>query len=191
MWQAMIVLQKLLYLWYRGPKVIISGYGITLEHENPGSLVGLLAFDGPNPADEVWLRNIEETFGECQLVLMTRSGLRSLACQMEVDPSSVQYLGSDPSMGSAAIQASLWPFQVKPPAPTLRLSWDEERQFWANEFETVEELPVEIRRVFERTGYGCLASCWNSIRVRLKAHFRSRTWITPGKRKAHLTRRAS
>jgi hypothetical protein len=150
---------QLFYLWHPGTEGTTSGYGITLEHDKPGRLVGLLAVDGPNPAVKVWLRNIEETFGECQLIPMTSSGLRGLACQMEIGPSSVQHLKSYPSIRSAAIQASLRPFLDRPPAPTLRLSWHEDRRILAHEFEIVEELPVEIHRMFERTGYGCLASC--------------------------------
>jgi hypothetical protein len=62
-------------------------------------------------------------------------------------------------MKMMAIQASLRPFPEESPAPKLRLNWDEERWVWASEFDKVNELPLEIGRVFEQTEYGCPARC--------------------------------
>ena len=39
----------------------------------------------------------------------------------------------------------------------LILRWDEEARTWCSQFAPLDELPGEIREVFERTGYGCLA----------------------------------
>ena len=78
--------------------------------------------DRHHPADEAWLQSIKETFGECQLVPMTETGERGLACQMEIEPESTQYLRTIPSMKLLTIQASLRPFLDEPPAPKLRLS---------------------------------------------------------------------
>ena len=38
--------------------------------------------------------------------------------------------------------------------PNYLLRWDEERRLWKSEFAGVNELPAEIRGVFEKTGYG-------------------------------------
>jgi hypothetical protein len=101
--------------------------------------------DRPFPADEEWLRGINETFGECRLVPMTATGERGLACQMEIDPESVEHLRTIPSMKSLAIQASLRPFVEESPTPKLRLSWDDQRRVWAGEFDILNELPHEIQ----------------------------------------------
>ena len=44
------------------------------------------------------------------------------------------------------------------PAPALNLYWDEDSRLWRSELAVPNELPPEIREVFERSGYGCLAA---------------------------------
>ena len=135
-----------------------SGYGLTIMPNRPDLLVGLLMVDRPNPADPAWLQNIEEIYGDCQLVPMTASGDRGLVCQMHIDPDSLPHLRRLPAPLSQALQEPLQPLLEELPAPALNLHWDEESRLWRSEFDMPNELPPEIREVFERSGYGCLAA---------------------------------
>ena len=56
------------------------------------------------------------------------------------------------------LQEPLQPLLEELPAPALNLHWDEESSLWRSEFAVPNELPPEIREVFERSGYGCLAA---------------------------------
>jgi hypothetical protein len=51
-------------------------------------LVGLLMIDRPCPADPEWSAEVEATFGECELIAMTPTGERGIACQMQIEPES-------------------------------------------------------------------------------------------------------
>jgi len=114
--------------------------------------------DRPYRADPDWLQTIYDTYGERQLVPMTAEGDRGFVCQMEIEAESMAYLRSFPSSQSEAIQAALEPLLEKPPVPLLHLSWDEEARAWLSELGATNQLPREIREVFEKTGYGCLAT---------------------------------
>ena len=52
--------------------------------------------------------------------------------------------------------AALEPLLEQPPAPLLRLSWDEETRAWLSESGATNQLPRQIRDVFEKTGHGCI-----------------------------------
>jgi hypothetical protein len=69
-----------------------SGYGLTTHPGRKDGLVGLLMVDRPQPVDPEWLKEVEKTFGEYQLVAMTETGERGLACQMQIEPESRPYL---------------------------------------------------------------------------------------------------
>ena len=56
------------------------------------------------------------------------------------------------------MKAALEPLLDDPPKPVFTLRWDEEARAWCSQFAPLAELPEEIREVFERTGYGCLAA---------------------------------
>ena len=135
-----------------------SGYGLAILPNRPDLLVGLLMVDRPNPADPTWLQEIEEAYGECRLVPMTADGDQGLLCQMHIDPDSRHLLRRLPAPLAQMLQEPLQPLLEELPAPTLKLHWDEESRLWRSEFETPNELPQEIREVFERSGYGCLAA---------------------------------
>jgi hypothetical protein len=75
----------------------------------------------------------------------------------EIEEDSLPHLRRFPSEKSNAIQLALEPLLENPPKPVLNLRWDEEAQLWRNKLEYPNELPSEIREVFENTGYGCLA----------------------------------
>lgn len=114
--------------------------------------------DRPKPADPEWLEEVEATFGECHLVAMTATGERGIACQMQIEPESLPYLRQYPGEKATAIQTALEPLLEDPPKPVFTLRWDEEVRLWRSQFAPTDELPGEIREVFERTGYGCLAA---------------------------------
>jgi len=149
---------KLFFLWHPGTEEIFSGYGLAMQPGSNEFLVGLLMVDRPLPADPEWLQEVETTFGECQLVMMTAAGERGIACQMQIEPESLLYLRQYPGEKVVAIQKALEPLLENPPKPVFTLHWDEEARLWRSQFAPTDELPGEIREVFERTGYGCLAA---------------------------------
>ena len=62
-------------LWHPGTEEIFSGYGLTMQPGSKEFLVGLLMVDRPTPVDPAWLKEVEATFGEYQLVAMTAANL--------------------------------------------------------------------------------------------------------------------
>ncbi len=148
---------SLLYLTHPD-KQLFSGYGITRETNRKDSLVGLLMVDRPHPANPVWLQSVSETFGSFELYPMTAAGERGMGCQMHIQPDSVKHLKSrSDAPFSNELQRVLQPMLENPPAPVFGLKWDDEIKAWASEFIIPNELPPQIKEVFERTGYGCLA----------------------------------
>ena len=149
---------ELFFLGHPGTEDTFSGYGLTIQPGNKGLLVGLLMVDRPKPADPDWLKEVEATFGECQLVPMTAAGERGIACQMRVEPENLPYLCQYPGENAAAIKTALAPLLEHPPRPVFALRWDEPQRIWTSRFAHSAELPGAIRGVFEGTGYGCLAA---------------------------------
>jgi len=149
---------ELFYLRHPETEQIFSGYGLTTVPGRNDHLVGLLMVDRPRTADPGWLQTIYNAFGECQLVPMTASGDRGLVCQMRIEAESEVHLRSSHSSQSEALQVALEPLLEQPPAPVLKLRWDEEARLWHSEFEATNDLPTEITEVFEMTGYGCLSA---------------------------------
>ena len=148
----------LFFLGHPGTEDTFSGYGLTLQPGDKGLLVGLLMVDRPRPADPDWLKEVEATFGECQLVPMTTGGERGIACQMQVEQNSLPHLRQYPGEKGAAIRTALAPLLEQPPRPVFTLRRDESLRIWTSRFAPSAELPGAIRGVFERTGYGCLAA---------------------------------
>jgi len=149
---------ELLCLYHPGTTDTFSGYGLVMEEDWPGHLVGLLMVDRPFPANPSWLSRIADAYGECDLVPMTSTGERGLVCQMQIEPDSLQHLRRyAPSFG-LPLQEALQPLLEDPPSPTLSLSWDEASGVWRSRMVFLNGLPPEIREVFERTGYGCVAA---------------------------------
>ena len=149
---------ELFFLHHPGTEDVFSGYGLTMQPGSPEFLAGLLMVDRPRPVDPGWLEDIEATFGEYQLAPMTATGERGIGCQMQIEPHSLPHLRRFPGEKAAAIQTVLEPLLEDPPDPIFALRWDEEARCWRSEFASTTELPREIREVFERTGYGCLAA---------------------------------
>lgn len=149
---------ELFYLGHSGQSEIFSGYGLTQQEGLKEFLVGLLMVDRPTPANPLWLMDVEEAFGEVQLVPMTATGERGIACQMQIDPESLQYLRRFSGSKSKAIEEALKPLLDSPPKASFLLSWDRLRRHWVSELAVTGELPEEIRAVFEAQGYGCLAA---------------------------------
>ena len=149
---------ELLCLYHPGTPDTFSGYGLVVESDWPGHLVGLLMVDRPYPVDPTWLAQLHEAYGEAQLVPMTDRGERGLVCHIFVEPESLLHLRRfSPAFGQP-LQQALRPLLDEPPQPTLSLSWDERSHLWRSEMVYINHLPPEIRRVFEQTGYGCLAA---------------------------------
>ena len=148
----------LYFLWHQGTEEIFSGYGLTRRPGNKELLVGLLMVDRPRPADPRWLKEVEVTFGGYQLMPMTATGERGIACQMQIEPDSLSGLRQYPGAKAPAIKVALEPLLANPPKPVFALRWDEETRLWHSQFAPSAELPREIREVFERVGHGCLAA---------------------------------
>jgi hypothetical protein len=148
---------ELLFLSHPNQEVMFSGYGLTVEDGRPDLLVGLIMVDRPNQADPEWLEQISELFGECDLLPMTENGDRGLVCQMQIDENSLPYLKTDNSGQASEIQKALVPLLFAPPAPKLRLIWDQETCSWRSKFDLANVLPKEVRGVFGDSGYGCMA----------------------------------
>jgi hypothetical protein len=149
---------ELYFLWHPITADVFSGYGLTTRRGSKEFLVGLLMVDRPKPADPEWLSEVEATFGEYHLVAMTATGERGIACQMQIEPESFPYLRQYPGEKADAIRTALKPLLADPPHPVFTLRWDEEARLWRSQFAPFAELPGEMREVFERFGYGCLAA---------------------------------
>jgi len=70
--------------------------------------------DRPNPADPKWLKQVEEAFGECQLVPMTAAGEWGIVCQMQVEQESLIYLRQSSTDKAFAIKKALEPLLDEP-----------------------------------------------------------------------------
>ena len=114
--------------------------------------------DRPKPVDPEWLSRVENAFGEYQLVRMTQTGKRGILCQMLVEPKSAQYLSGFSFEQATAIKSALNPLLEHPPKPAFYMRWNEDMRIWESQIAYPNELPGDIREVFEITGYGCLAA---------------------------------
>jgi hypothetical protein len=149
---------ELYFLWHPATPDTFSGYGLTTHPGSKELLVGLLMVDRPQPVDPDWLDQVEATFGEYELVAMTASGERGIACHMQIEPDSQPYLRQLPLDKAAAIEQALAPLLEAPPKPGFRLRWDEALKLWTSELIIPNNLPPELQKVFERTGPGCAAA---------------------------------
>ncbi len=150
---------ELYFLRHPETEGIIAGYGLTMRDGRKDLLVGLVMVDRPKPVDPEWLNEIEITFGEYQLAVMTASGERGISCQIQVEPESLPYLCQFPAdEKTSAMETFLKPLLENPPKPILNLRWNAETKLWHSHFPTLADLPTEIRDVFERFGDGCLAA---------------------------------
>lgn len=149
---------QLYFLHHPHTEDTFSGYGLTLREGDKDFLVGLLMVDRPQLADPAWLDEVEETFGEYQLVAMTKTGERGITCQMVIEPDSQASLRSFPMQKVAAIEQALTPLLEELPAPCFHLRWDEEQSLWVSEMARPFELPPELQEAFAQTGFGCVAT---------------------------------
>ena len=146
----------LFFLWHDTTPNTFSGYGVVSKDGRSDRLVGLLMVDRPRPVDPQWLANIEEAYGQYQLVPMTRTGERGILCQMRVSKDSLPYLRSFPNSKSSEIQTALKPLLDEPPNPILKVRWNPNAKLWQSEFWI--GLPKEMQAVFEKMGHGCFAA---------------------------------
>lgn len=116
------------FLWHPKSENIFSGYGIATENSN--ELQGLLMVDRPSPVDPIWLEEVKDTFGEYQLLSMTNSGDRGIACKMVIDPDSVQYLRYF-EIGINEILIKIC--KGLDPKPRFWLKWNDNLRFWVSE----------------------------------------------------------
>jgi len=148
---------ELYFLDHPGAEDIFSGYGVAMHPGRNDLLVGVVMVDRPYPADPLWLRQVEETFGDFQLFPMVATGERGILCRMKIDQDSVSNLQKYPFEQSYAIQEALQPFLDHPPKPIFRMHWDDEHMAWLSQIQQPNELPQELRGIFEKMGYGCIA----------------------------------
>ena len=73
---------ELFFLGHPGTENTFSGYGLTTWPNSNAFLVGFLMVDRPRPVDLKWLDEVAATYGDYQLVTMTETGERGIACQM-------------------------------------------------------------------------------------------------------------
>jgi hypothetical protein len=147
----------LFFLWHPGTENVFSGYGLAMKDGSNEHLVGLLMIDRPPQGASEWLQTVEEVFGQIELLPMTATGERGILCQMQVEPESQQLLRRFRFEKAAAIEASLQPLLEDRPLPSFSMGWDETRRAWRSQIASPDELPADLRELFERTGYGCLA----------------------------------
>ena len=145
------------YLYHPESEDIFSGYGLTVHPNRQDRIVGLLMVDRPQRANPSWLRSVTDTYGECQLYPMTATGERGLACRMRIESDSIPHLRRFSSGQSDSLRQALVPLLDHPPAPSLRLRWDQEKRVWTSHFAPPNELLPEVRQVFENSGSGSLA----------------------------------
>ena len=132
-----------------------SGYGLTLHEGRADILAGLVMVDRPHPVDPAWLQEVEQVYGDAQLWPMTRSGERGLITQMRVQPDSLPHLQPMAPALAQPMAEALKSLLDEPPAPILKMSWDEENRVWQSEFWI--GLPPALQDLFEHSGPGCLA----------------------------------
>ena len=108
------------FLGHPGTEQTFSGYGMTMQPGSKAFLVGLLMVDRPTPVDPGWLEEVKTTFGEYQLVSMTATGERGIACQMQIEPNCIPHLRQYPGVKADAIQTALKPLLEKLPKPAFR-----------------------------------------------------------------------
>jgi hypothetical protein len=82
-------------------------YGLTMQPGAEELLVGLLMVDRPRPADPEWLAEVEATFEEYELVAMTPTGERGIACRMRIEPESLPHLRRSPGEKGASTRAAV------------------------------------------------------------------------------------
>ena len=148
---------ELFFLSNPGSENIFSGYGLTIQPDRKEYIAGLLIIDRPKPADPKWLKKVEDTFGECSLAPMVASGERGIFCRMQIEPESEKFLRRYSSINTRGLKTALEPLISKIPKPLFSMHWNEEEQAWQSEIVPPNELPAEIKEVFGKTGYGCLA----------------------------------
>ena len=133
---------------------LFAGYGLTIQAGRKDRLTGLLMVDRPQPVDPAWLSRIEALYGAYQLAPMTAIGERGIVTQMRIAPESVALLQRFSHPMAQAVTRALNPLLETPPAPVLKLRWDEEQKLWRSEFWI--GLPPVLQAVFEEMGYGCV-----------------------------------
>jgi len=83
---------ELLYLCHPDDENNIFGYGLTMEPNNPGYLVGMVNVDRTQPVSAGWLKAIGELYGGYHLFPMTADGQRGIACKLQIEAESLPYL---------------------------------------------------------------------------------------------------
>jgi hypothetical protein len=117
-------------------------------------LDGLLMVDRSNPVDLTWLRQIESTYGEYQLIPMAISGEGGILCRMQIKPNSLSRLERNTFEKANQIQEALQPLLDQLTTPSFLMQWDSETSLWNSQIQYPNELPKELKKVLEKTGYG-------------------------------------
>jgi hypothetical protein len=125
--------KKLIYLMHPDKEDVFSGYGLPLENKH--QLIGLLMIDRPYKVDDEWLDKVREEFGDFQLVYMTRSGERGIACQMKIERDSRKFLKEMDYPISDNIAKKLYPLLEYCPNPRFRMRWNDGTRMWVSDFD--------------------------------------------------------
>ena len=88
----------------------------------------------PKPVDPAWLAQIEQIYGDYQLVPMTATGERGLVTQMRIEAESVPFLERIEFCQCSGIAEPLGALLETPSAPVLKLRWDDDKQLWTSDF---------------------------------------------------------
>jgi len=131
-----------LYFLLHPGEAQFSGYGLTMQPGALSPLVGLLMVDRPQPASVTWLGQVRERFGEAELVRMTRSGERGLACQMWIGEDSLTHVRPLAGAQTHALQSALSPLLMTPPSPQLDVHWDGTAKLWRSAFHAPTAVPA-------------------------------------------------
>jgi hypothetical protein len=148
---------ELFFLSHPGSEYIFSAYGLTLQPDRKEYIAGLLIIDRPKPANPEWLKKVEDTFGECNFAPMVTSGERGIFCRMQIEPDSRKFMRRYASIDTSGLKTALEPLISQIPKPLFSMQWNEDKGLWQSEIVPPNELPTEIKELFEKIGYGCLA----------------------------------
>ena len=123
----MVKPQELLFLHHEHTESIFSAYGLptSIYHQ----LKGILMVDRPKPVEKTWLDQIESLYGSYELYQMTEGGERGLACLMNIEDSSWQYIKSfNFPLASPIVDI----ISSMSPLVTLNMSWDDHSRLWVS-----------------------------------------------------------
>ena len=132
--KQLIATGDLYFLWHPGTQFMFSGYGLVTQPGRKDLLAGLLMVDRPYPVQRNWLAQVEETFGDYALFVMTVTHEQGIACQMCVESQSIAYVRQLNTRLAHGIRKALMPLLVQRPKPRFTVRWEPAAHLWKSEF---------------------------------------------------------